>query len=172
MRALIAGFILLLTLSGCAEFMSSPPDNARQALRGLADSAAEGLLAKPPWPAKATPEVTILMRPAEVDDTLPVPPEALNEALGRALLSHEQAPHVLDWVPRAMSGDDGNQWLLQATLSAEAPALHLSDRVLQPYRLRFDLLQPGKPQSHWQWQGSGAVDLDALPAFSPSASGN
>ncbi|GHB12562.1 hypothetical protein [Salinicola rhizosphaerae] len=159
---LLVALNVALMLSGCAGFGASPPSE-RQALRGLADNAARGLLNEPPWPASSTADVTILMQPAEVDGHLPVPPDALNEALGRALLSHADAPHVLDWVPDAMHGDDGNQWLLQATLSADAPPLRLSDRVLQPYRLSFDLSQPGKVQSHWQWHANGAVDLDALP---------
>ncbi|OLO05727.1 hypothetical protein [Salinicola socius] len=155
--------ILVMTLAGCAGLSQSPPD-AREALRGLADNAARGLLETPPWSSENASAVTVLMRPAQVDASLPITPEALNEALARGLLSQENAPHVLDWAPVSMSQSASQQWLLQARLSAETPPLHLSDRILQPYRLQFDLSRPGDEGTHWHWQASGAVDLDALPS--------
>ncbi|MGM8852182.1 hypothetical protein ACS8E6_16955 [Salinicola halophyticus] len=165
-RLALAGLVLTL-LSGCAGFGEPAPGNREtRALRGLADGAARGLLEAPPWDAENASAVTILLRPAEVDATLPISPEALNEALARGLLSQEKAPHVLDWAPASMSRSTSEQWLLQARLSAEAPPLRLSDRILQPYHLQFDLSRPGDEQSHWRWQARGAVDLDALPAGS------
>ncbi|WP_110707155.1 hypothetical protein [Salinicola sp. CR57] len=164
MKSLITGLVLLM-LGGCAGLSQSPPD-AREALKGLAANAARGLLASPPWPAQDTPAITILLRPAEVAETLPITPSALNEALGRALLSNENAPHVLDWAPASISARADGQWLLQAELTADSPPLRLSDRTLQPYRLQFDLSQPGG--EHWQWQASGALDPDALPRTTES----
>ena len=159
--------MLPVILGGCAGLAPGPPD-AREALQGLADNAAHGLLEAPPWAPADPAAVTILLQPAEVDATLPITPDALNEALARGLLSQENSPHVLDWMPASMSRSSSEQWLLQARLSAEAPPLRLSDRVLQPYRLQFDLSRPGDERSHWQWQASGAVDLDALPATEPT----
>ncbi|WP_251975998.1 hypothetical protein [Salinicola avicenniae] len=153
---------LLLTLAGCAGLTTPAPDS-RQALGGLAGKAASGLLEQPPWPAERTPQITLLMRPAEVDAPLPITPEALNEALGRALLATAEAPLVLDWAPQAIDIGDSDQWLLQISLNAPAPPLRLSDRTLQPYRLQLDLSRPTNGTAHWQWQASGAVDLDALP---------
>jgi len=171
-RLLLTGLplaVLLTLLGSCASTGQSAP-NARDALRGLADNAARGLLEAPPWAAENALAVTILLRPAEVDETLPITPDALNEALARGLLSQEKSPHVLDWAPASMSRSIGEQWLLQARLSAEGPPLQLSDRTLQPYHLQFDLSRPGDEQSHWQWHASGAVDPDALPtAISTSA---
>lgn len=164
MKLLIVGLVLL-TLGGCAGLSQSPPD-AREALKGLAANAARGLLASPPWPEQNTPAVTILLRPAEVAETLPITPAALNEALGRALLSNENAPHVLDWVPTSMSAQTDGQWLLQARLTADSPPLRLSDRTLQPYLLQFDLSQPDG--EHWQWHARGAIDPDALPKTTES----
>ncbi|WP_110654545.1 hypothetical protein [Salinicola halimionae] len=166
-RVLLVGS-LLTALSGCAGLGQSAPD-AREALRGLADSAARGLLEASPWRAENASAATILLRPAEVDATLPITPDSLNEALARGLLSQENAPYVLDWAPASTPRSTSEQWLLQARLSAEAPPLRLSDRILQPYHLQFDLSQPGDEQSHWQWQASGALDLDALPTDSESA---
>ncbi|WP_162619441.1 hypothetical protein [Salinicola peritrichatus] len=167
MRGLGIG-CLLLALAACAG-LSQPPPTSREALRGLATSAAQGLLASPPWSPDRTASTTILMRPAEVDEALPISAAALNEALGRALLSREDSPHVLDWVPNSPRGAMEDQWLLQARLSADAPPLRLSDRTLQPYTLQFDLSRPSDPASHWQWQASGALDLDALPAKSEAS---
>lgn len=161
MKCLFAS-ALLVVLGGCAVLSQSPPD-AREALRGLADNAARGLLAAPPWPKENASAVTIFLQPAEVDASLPITPDALNEALARGLLSQENAPHVLDWAPASMAQNANEQWLLQARLSAETPPMRLSDRILQPYHLQFDLSRPGDERSHWHWQASGAVDLDALP---------
>jgi len=164
---LLVGFVTI-ALGGCVSLSQAPPD-AREALRGLADNAAEGLLEAPPWVSENASAVTILLRPAEVDASLPITPGALNEALARGLLSHENAPHVLDWTPASITQGVSEQWLLQARLSAETPPLRLSDRILQPYHLQFDLSRPGDERSHWQWQASGAVDLDALPIDTSSA---
>ncbi|WP_110669457.1 hypothetical protein [Salinicola halophilus] len=160
-RGLLATLILVL-LAGCAG-LASAPSTPRQALSGLAESAARGLLAAPPWPAGQTRDTVILLRPAQVDANLPIGAEALNEALGRALLSRATSPHVLDWAPSGALGENGDQWTLQATLSADAPPLRLSDRTLQPYRLQFVLSHASDASNHWQWQASGALDLDALP---------
>lgn len=168
MKPLLIG-MLSLAVSGCAGLMSQNPPDAREALRGLADNAAQGLLETPPWAPTATSAVTILMRQADVDAALPITPGALNEALARGLLSQTDAPHVLDWAPQSISTRGNAQWLLQARLSAETPPLRLSDRTLQPYHLQFDLSRPGDESSHWQWQASGAVDLDALPPTDASA---
>lgn len=167
MKPLLIG-ILSLLMSGCAGWLSQDPPDAREALRGLANSAAQGLLETPPWAPTPTPAVTILLRQADVDTALPITPDALNEALARGLLSQEDAPHVLDWAPQSISSQANAQWLLQARLSAETPPLRLSDRTLQPYYLQFDLSRPGDESAHWQWQASGAVDLDALPATDTS----
>ncbi|WIX32988.1 hypothetical protein QO259_19645 [Salinicola sp. JS01] len=161
LRALV-GLGLMTLLSACSG-LSSAPETPRQALRGLAASAATGLLKQPPWPVAQTPKITVLLGPAEVAARLPISAAALNEALGRALLSQPDSPHVLDWVPAQLDGATPDQWLLQASLSADAPPLVLSDRTLQPYRLRFDLTHVATPSEHWQWQASGALDLDALP---------
>ncbi|WP_110685724.1 hypothetical protein [Salinicola aestuarinus] len=155
--------LMLTMLAGCAG-IAAPPPSPRQALSDLAESAASGLLAEPPWPAARTHDTVVLLRPAKVDADLPISGEALNEALGRALLARETSPHVLDWAPRGEWQASPDQWVLQATLSANAPPLRLSDRTLQPYRLRFVLSQASDTETHWQWQASGALDLDALPA--------
>lgn len=161
---LLVALATMLALGACARF-DTPPPTPREALRSLATSAAQSLLAEPPWPVSQTAGTVVLLRPATVDAALPITAAALNEALGRALLSRENSPHVLDWTPSSESVDASlDQWTLQAVLSSESPPLRLSDRTLVPYRLRFILLRPGDPGSHWQWQVNGALDLDALPA--------
>ncbi|MBB3184464.1 hypothetical protein FHR95_002037 [Halomonas fontilapidosi] len=152
--------LAILLLAGCAA-APEQPTTLRQALFGLAERAAEKLMASPPMPSPAVDQVLLLARP-EVDHALGLSDERVLESLTRALLAVSDGPQVLEWRDAMAEGGNDNQWRLESRLAANGPRLALSDRELLPYRLSLELRRTGSDAPDWRGEISGALDATAL----------
>ncbi len=159
--ALLPPLLMVLLLAGCATGAPERPETVRQALHGMAERAAERVVAAPPLPHPVSEQV-LLLAPPEVDAGLGVGGDRLLESLSRGLLGRDEGPQVLDWQAPLSRGAGANQWRLDSRLIAAGPRLTLSDRTLLPYRLELTLRRPGDPTPLWQARLDGALDASAL----------
>ncbi|MCM2972243.1 hypothetical protein [Larsenimonas suaedae] len=152
--------VLVLTVSGCSLFSSSPTFRERDPLNGLGRQAALTLERTPLW-QKGAAQPVLVVPPTTIDHHFPTPVGHFRDALARALLAKSETLQVIAWPGPAPRPTQANQWLLETSLEARAP-LSLSDRTLYPYTLTMRLYQSGQDAPVWQTRSSGAFDEQAL----------
>ncbi|WP_106476631.1 hypothetical protein [Phytohalomonas tamaricis] len=162
-RLVAALFILIVlaSLSSCASVNDYAPSQTRHPIAGLGSYAASQILASPDLAHQD--DIVLLVAPVRVDGALPVASDHFREVLTRALLSQENAPQVISWVPEQDGQMLGaHQWLLSAQLDASFAPLGLTDRTLYPYQLTLVLHRPGDEAPRWQTIIEGAFDSHSL----------